>query len=89
MEIHIPNLFKEGQRVVVAKRVPEAKAWHLDWGANCDNMLGRVVVIMTVQPLWGYYCSFKEKPKSFAGWLPSPALQALSDDDAVIEIPGV
>ena len=85
-QFHIPTAFKTGNRVKVAREVPQALAWHEEWGTNAAALLGLDVIVKEVDAIRGFFC---ERKGMVRAWLPSPALEPYAKNNCVIEVPGV
>ena len=85
---HIPAMFKVGARVKVTKDVAQAHAWHPAYNnAVARKPDGKILFVRLIDELKGFMCSER---LGFEGYyFPSAALEEVSVEDVVIEVPSI
>ena len=84
---HVPTAFKLGQRVRIKRVITKAHAWYGEWSDALLPLLGTVQTIRCITKLYGFYVG--PRGSGLVAWVPSPALEPVSADSFVIEVPSV
>jgi len=82
---HIPDSFRVGSTVRVARAVPQAHAWHEEWTDAAQELVGKTGKIIASDAIRGLRV---EKRGVARAWFPSAALELPSKSGPIIiEVP--
>jgi hypothetical protein len=85
---HIPSAFEIGNRVKIARKTAQVRAWYATWTDEMTNRIGRKFYVVAKDAISGFLCA--ERRNTTAGWwYHSCALDLAEQENIVIEVPSI